>query len=59
MAKPVRDPVCGIMIDSDKTRLRSKDEGNTFHTCSADCRATFDAEPERFTKTRWRDHPHH
>lgn len=57
MANPVKDPVCGMMIDPEKSYYRSKYLGKTYHFCSGDCKKAFDVEPETFTKPR--DHDHH
>lgn len=41
----VRDPVCGIQIDREKTALQSKFEGRTYFFCSSTCVREFDAHP--------------
>ncbi len=50
MANPVQDPVCGMMIDPDKTSFKSKHQGDTYHFCSADCKKAFDAEPQTYAE---------
>lgn len=43
-----KDPVCGMMVDERKARLKSVHEGSTFYFCSAGCKATFDRDPRRY-----------
>src|SRR4051812_42955226 len=47
-AAKVKDPVCGMTVDPDKTRHHAEHGGAAWHFCSAGCRAKFIAEPERF-----------
>lgn len=44
----VKDPVCGMTIDSDKAAAQSEYQGRTFYFCSAQCKRQFDAAPVRF-----------
>ena len=44
----VKDPVCGMMIDEKKSKLKSDHEGVAFYFCSADCKRKFDADPHRY-----------
>lgn len=41
----VIDPVCGIEIDSEKTAIQAKFEGETYFFCSTTCAREFDAHP--------------
>lgn len=43
-----RDPVCGMMVESDRAAGRSTYEGETYYFCSIGCREQFDAGPERY-----------
>jgi xanthine dehydrogenase accessory factor len=43
-----RDPVCGIIVDVARVRLRSEHEGRTYFFCSAGCRRKFDADPVKY-----------
>jgi P-type Cu+ transporter len=47
----VRDPVCGMTVDPATSRYRFDYSGNTFHFCSAGCRAKFAAEPQKYLAT--------
>jgi Cu+-exporting ATPase len=44
----VRDPVCGMTVDPATSRHRFDYRGETFHFCSAGCRAKFAADPEKY-----------
>jgi xanthine dehydrogenase accessory factor len=43
-----RDPVCGMVVDVARVRLRSQHEGRTYFFCSAGCRRKFDADPVKY-----------
>jgi xanthine dehydrogenase accessory factor len=43
-----RDPVCGMIVDAARVRLRSEHEGRTYLFCSAGCRRRFDADPVKY-----------
>jgi Cu+-exporting ATPase len=47
MAK-ARDPVCGMKVKEDAAAGTSEFRGATYYFCSAQCKETFDAEPEAF-----------
>ena len=44
----VKDPVCGMTIDSETAVARVEVKGQTYYFCSAECRATFEATPEQY-----------
>jgi voltage-gated potassium channel len=44
-----RDPVCGFEMNG-KKHLEMKFEENTYHFCSEECMAAFQAHPERFVQ---------
>ena len=44
----VRDPVCGMSVDSATSRHRFDYRGETFHFCSAGCRTKFAADPKKY-----------
>ena len=44
-----RDPVCGMVVDVARVRLRSQHEGRTYFFCSAGCRRKFDADPVKYS----------
>jgi YHS domain-containing protein len=43
-----RDPVCGMMVDEGKTKLKSEHDGVTFYFCSTGCKSAFDKDPHRY-----------
>lgn len=49
MAK-VKDPVCGMTIDSDTAAGKSTMGGETFYFCSKDCLRQFEANPGAYRK---------
>src|ERR1041385_8439525 len=48
MAK-VRDPVCGMTIDSEKAIAHARFGGETYYFCSTECHRAFEADPARFS----------
>jgi Cu+-exporting ATPase len=44
----VTDPVCGMMVDPDKTPHHAEFAGAAFHFCSAGCLGKFKADPDRY-----------
>ncbi|WP_268921293.1 heavy metal translocating P-type ATPase [Siccirubricoccus phaeus] len=46
----VTDPVCGMKVDPATSEHRAEHHGQTFHFCSAGCRAKFEANPEKYLK---------
>jgi len=39
-----------MMVDEKKAKLKSEVSGKTYYFCAASCKATFDKNPEKFTK---------
>lgn len=48
----VRDPVCGMTVDPATSQHRFDYRGETFHFCSAGCRAKFAADPKAYLDKR-------
>lgn len=48
----VKDPVCGMTIDSESAYARIDVEGQAYYFCSAECQAAFEANPQRFIGER-------
>jgi YHS domain-containing protein len=46
----VKDPVCGMMIDSESAAGQSTFEGQTYYFCSEQCKKQFDAHPGTFAR---------
>ncbi len=47
----VKDPVCGMMLDSDAAPGRSSYQGTTYYFCSAQCLRQFEADPACYVGT--------
>jgi len=46
--KTARDPVCGMMVDPNKTSHHGEHSGKSYHFCSARCREKFIADPDTY-----------
>jgi len=44
----VKDPVCGMLVEPERTPHRAVHEGATYHFCSAGCRTKFLIDPARY-----------
>lgn len=44
----IRDPVCGMTVDPDRSPHSAVHGGQEWHFCSAGCRAKFIADPQRY-----------
>nr|WP_246777275.1 heavy metal translocating P-type ATPase [Microvirga sp. VF16] len=45
---PVKDPVCGMMVDPHTTPHRAEHGGRPYYFCSARCREQFETDPARY-----------
>ncbi|MCL4430046.1 MAG: YHS domain-containing protein [Chloroflexi bacterium] len=43
-----KDPVCGMMVDEKKAKLKSDYNGKTYYFCAPSCKATFDKSPAKY-----------
>lgn len=48
--RTVKDPVCGMMVNSERTAHHAEHDGHSFHFCSARCHDKFVAAPEQYLK---------
>ena len=48
----VTDPVCGMQADPATSKHRLEHNGQTFHFCSAGCRAKFEGDPGKYLAPR-------
>ena len=39
----VKDPVCGMMVDTDKAKFKGTYQGVTVYFCAASCQKAFEA----------------
>jgi YHS domain-containing protein len=44
----VIDPVCGMKIDSEKTKYKTVYKGKVYYFCSLRCRKAFEENPEYY-----------
>lgn len=44
----VKDPVCGMEIESGTAAAQREHAGQTFYFCSDGCAKTFDADPHKY-----------
>ena len=44
----VVDPVCKMVIDSDKAVATSEHKGQTIYFCAKSCKIAFDKDPEKY-----------
>jgi Cu+-exporting ATPase len=43
-----KDPVCGMMVDENKTQYKSRHEAKEYYFCSSGCKNAFDKNPSKF-----------
>ena len=43
-----KDPVCGMEEDEKTAPAKADHQGTTYYFCSAECKAKFQQQPERF-----------
>lgn len=53
----VKDPVCGMTVDRERSSSTSRYRGSTYYFCSNSCRDKFEQEPEKYAAPG--DHPAH
>ena len=44
----VKDPVCGMMIDTESAQGHTAFRGRTYYFCSSECVAAFELNPEQY-----------
>jgi len=44
----VKDPVCGMEVDTSKAKYKSVYKGRVYYFCSERCKEEFEANPEYF-----------
>jgi Cu+-exporting ATPase len=52
LGQPTIDPVCGMEVDPATSAYRVDRGEHVIHFCSADCRAKFEADPEKYAAAR-------
>lgn len=46
----VKDPVCGMNIDSAKAKGRTEHKGKNYYFCSDECKVKFDKDPAKYAE---------
>lgn len=46
-----KDPICGMMVDTSKTRYKTQHQGKWFYFCCAGCKDAFEKQPEKYAVT--------
>jgi YHS domain-containing protein len=46
----VKDPVCGMQVDENKSAGTVNYKGQTYYFCSAACKGKFEKNPEQYMK---------
>ncbi len=46
----VKDPVCGMEIDTSQAAAQTSYQGQVFYFCSEECRRTFEETPEDYLR---------
>ena len=49
-ASTVRDPVCGMEVNSQDAAASTAYQGHIVYFCSTECQQQFDQSPERYVK---------
>jgi len=47
-APRIKDPVCGMMVEPQKSAGKAEHDGKTYYFCSPRCKERFEKEPEKF-----------
>lgn len=47
----VKDPVCGMDVDTASAAARTEYKGQTYYFCASKCKQAFDLNPEQFLGT--------
>ncbi|MEO7422002.1 MAG: heavy metal translocating P-type ATPase, partial [Ornithinibacter sp.] len=55
----VKDPVCGMEVDPAVSDHVAEHDGQSFHFCSGNCQATFEASPDTYLGTHANQHHGH
>lgn len=45
-----KDPICGMSVDTAKTRYKTQHEGKWFYFCCAGCKEAFEQQPKKYTE---------
>lgn len=48
----VKDPICGMIVDTTRGKHKSEYQGTVFYFCCAGCKQKFETEPEKYVKAQ-------
>lgn len=48
LSTEVKDPICGMMVDTGKARYKTQHQGKWFYFCCAGCKDAFEKHPEKY-----------
>ena len=48
----VKDPVCGMEVESDEAAGQSEHDGKTYYFCCNECKTEFDQNPQAFVQQK-------
>ena len=54
----VKDPICGMTVESKTAKYKSNYKGQTYYFCAPGCKTAFDKEPERYVQPDQGRHHH-
>ena len=43
-----KDPICGMMVDEKKAKIKTDYKGKTYYFCASSCKMTFDKNPAKY-----------
>jgi P-type Cu+ transporter len=52
MVNTYQDPVCGMQVTPAAAAGKSEYKGRTYYFCSAECKQTFDKNPEKYIQQK-------
>jgi YHS domain-containing protein len=55
----VKDPVCGMEIETKDAAGKSEFQGQSYYFCSEHCKKSFDKDPQKYVKPNEHSHHHH
>ncbi|RME80220.1 MAG: YHS domain-containing protein [Caldilineae bacterium] len=54
-----KDPVCGMMVDTETAEHKSEYKGTTYYFCAPGCKRAFDRDPEAYLAEGGESHEGH
>jgi Cu+-exporting ATPase len=54
----VKDPVCGMQVDSSRAAASETHKNATYYFCSSSCAATFRTDPDRYAAAERHEPPY-